>query len=107
MSKRNIEANETDAQDAADEEAATFVTANDTEPVVYCGPNVPKGNLLSMAVFKGGLPGNVSRLIVKIPEIGGLIVPVSKLAETRKKIETQGTEENRLNQMVLSLREGI
>jgi hypothetical protein len=77
------------------------------EPVIYCGPNIPKGNLLSMAVFRGGMPGNIQRMIEKIPEIGGLIVPVSRLADTRKKIAAHGSEENRLNQVILAAREGI
>jgi hypothetical protein len=77
------------------------------EPVIYCGPNIPKGNLMSMAVFRGGIPGNIERLIEKIPEIGGLIVPVSQLAGVKKKIAVQGSEENRLNQVILAAREGI
>ena len=77
------------------------------EPVIYCGPNIPKGNLLSMAVFRGGLPGNVQKLAEKIPEINGLIVPVSQMADMKKKIAVQGTEENRLNQVILTARGGI
>ena len=89
------------------EQSSTAAAANRAEPVVYCGPNIPKGNLLSMAVFRGGLPGNIQRLTEKIPEIGGLIVPVSRLANVKKKIAEQGSEENRLNQVILAAREGI
>jgi hypothetical protein len=60
-----------------------------------------------MAVFRGGLPGSVQRLAEKIPEIGGLIVPVSQLAGVKKKIAEHGSEENRLNQVILAAREGI
>jgi hypothetical protein len=111
------EVNAADASEFQDGNADLAAAAEppdgaETEPlgrsaVVYCGPNIPKGNLLSMAVFRGGLPGNVQRLKEKIPEIGGLIVPVGQLADTKKKIEIQGTEENRLNQVILAAREGI
>ena len=88
-------------------EEPAAVAPNRAEPVVYCGPNIPKGNLLSMAVFRGGLPGSVQRLAEKIPEIGGLIVPVSQLAGVKKKIAEHGSEKNRLNQVILAAREGI
>ena len=89
------------------EQSGAVSAANSAEPVVYCGPNIPKGNLPSMAVFRGGLPGNVRRLAEKIPEIDKLIVPVSRLSDVRKKIAERGSEENRLNQVILAAREGI
>ena len=89
------------------EQLGTAAAAHRAEPVVYCGPNIPKGNLLSMSVFRGGLPGNVRRLAEKIPEIGVLIVPVGQLPDVRKKIAEHGSEENRLNQVILAAREGI
>lgn len=94
---------------AAQDERAGAVPAapGRAEPVIYCGPNIPKGNLMSMAVFRGGIPGNIQRLVEKIPEIGGLIVPVSQLADVKKKIADKGSEENRLNQVILAAREGI
>jgi hypothetical protein len=113
MSKKNgFEPNEENIAGASvQEEQADVIPAVPpaarTKPVIYCGPNIPKGNLMSMAVFRGGIPGNIGRLIEKIPEIGGLIVPVNQLADVRKKIAVQGSEENRLNQVILAAREGI
>jgi hypothetical protein len=57
-----------------------------------------------MSVYRGGLPANVTALAKEIPEINKLIVPVSKLGETRKKTDTPGTEENRLYQTILRSR---
>jgi hypothetical protein len=73
------------------------------EPVVYCGPTLPR-KLVSMSVYRNGLPANIAALAGEIPEIGRLIVPVSHLSETRKKAETPGTEENRLYQAILRSR---
>jgi hypothetical protein len=70
-------------------------------PVVYCGPSLPGSKMISMAVYRGGLPPHVTALMEKIPEIGRLIVPVDKLNDTRTKAATPGTEENRLHQMIL------
>ncbi|MDR1578728.1 MAG: hypothetical protein LBS35_00090 [Synergistaceae bacterium] len=89
------------------EQAEQMPPAVRAEPVIYCGPNIPKGNLMSMAIFRGGLPGHIERLTEKIPEIIGLTVPVSRLADVKKKIAVQGSEENRLNQVILSAREEI
>jgi hypothetical protein len=126
MSKRNtfeptepIETTEVESQneenilgavvqaESAELPSAVPIAPNRAEPVIYCGPNIPKGNLLSMAVFRGGIPGNVQRLVEKIPEISRMIVPVSQLADTKKKIAEHGSEENRLNQVILAAREGI
>jgi hypothetical protein len=73
-------------------------------PLIYCGPSVPRAKIVSMSLYRGGLPKNISALIEKYPEIGKLIVPVTELAATQKKISTQGTEENRLFQSVLAQR---
>jgi hypothetical protein len=103
---------ETEAADgiestANDNAITDSISPPPNEPVIYCGPSLPKAKIIAMVVFRGGLPQNILSLIEKVPEIGKLIVPVSKLNETRKKIETMGTEENRLYQVVLSSREVI
>ncbi|MDR1516253.1 MAG: hypothetical protein LBS45_11215 [Synergistaceae bacterium] len=74
------------------------------EPVIYCGPSVPKGKIISGALYRGGLPKNIEAIVEKVPEIGRLIVPVGKLAETQRKTAVAGTEENRLYQVILSRR---
>ncbi|MDR3353685.1 MAG: hypothetical protein LBO21_01450 [Synergistaceae bacterium] len=74
------------------------------EPLIYCGPSLPRAKIISGSLYRGGLPKNIEALIGKIPEIGRLTVPVSKLAETQRKISEQGTEENRLYQAISSRR---
>lgn len=86
------------------QDAAGNAPASPREPVIYCGPSVPKGKIISGSLYRGGLPKNIEAMIGKIPEIGKLIVPVGKLAETQRKIAVAGTEENRLYQAVLSRR---
>lgn len=76
------------------------------ETVVYCGPTLPRAKLISMSVFKNGLPDYVKRQIETCPEIGRLIVPVEELVEMKKQIAIKGTEENRLYQVVFSTRGG-
>lgn len=76
------------------------------ETVIYCGPTLPRAKLVSMSVFKNGLPEYVQRQIEACPEIDKLIVPISSLAETRTLIGVRGTEENRLYQAISSARGG-
>ncbi|MDR3280942.1 MAG: hypothetical protein LBT23_10550 [Synergistaceae bacterium] len=75
-----------------------------TEPLVYCGPSLPGARLVTMSVFKGGLPPRVTALIEGKPEIGRMIVPASRVHETRSRASIQGTEENRLYQAILTTR---
>ena len=70
------------------------------EQVIYCGPAIPRGGLGAFAVFIGGVPDFVRKLIDQCPEIGGLIVPVGQLAVTRAAVSKKGTEEHRLFEAV-------
>ena len=75
------------------------VAPQNVEPVIYCGPTLPK-KLISMTIYRGGLPANIEALAKEIPEIRKMIVPVTRLNEMRTKIDTPGTEENRLYQVL-------
>lgn len=81
-------------------------TVADAASVIYCGPTLPKAQLVSLSIFRGGLPKYVQDLIAKTPEIGRLIVPVDKLAPTQQRTRTPGTEEHRLYQAILASRRG-
>lgn len=83
------------------------IVADTPETVIYCGPNLPRAQIISASVYRGGLPANITALIEKIPEVGKLIVPVAALDETRRKVATQGTEENRLYQAILAKRSEV
>ncbi len=81
--------------------------AKKAEALIYCGPNLPRAKIIINSVYRNGLPPNIAALVEKIPEIGKLLVPVSALNETRKRIATQGTEENRLYQAILAKRRDV
>lgn len=67
-----------------------------SEPQIYIGPNIVAFGLMRFHVYRGGLPLTVRKAVEKIPEIAGLIVPVSELEEMRQKIDKAGTNEARL-----------
>jgi hypothetical protein len=74
------------------------------EPVIYCGPSLPRAKIISGSLYRNGIPKNIEAMMGKIPEVGKLTVPVTKLAETQRRIDIQGSEENRLYQAVFGRR---
>ena len=60
-------------------------------PMVYVGPTLPNGLLARFTVFSGGdyLP-HIKELREKSPAFRGLFVPVSRLSQAKKDVETQG-----------------
>ncbi|GHV50420.1 hypothetical protein FACS1894216_02580 [Synergistales bacterium] len=87
--------------------APPVVGTQPSEPLVYCGPTLPRAKILTMSVYKNGLPDHVTALVQEKPEIGKLIVPVSMMSGARKRTDTPGTEEHRLYHAILSSREAI
>ena len=63
-----------------------------TGPQVYCGPTV-RGVAKQYTVYSGGIPEELTRFIQAHPEAAGLVVPVEKFAQTRRRMETAGTAE--------------
>ena len=59
----------------------------------YCGPTV-KGIAPQYTVFVDGLPEKLKEKVEQVPLLNALIVPLDKLAETRVKIDQEGTREN-------------
>ncbi|GHV18180.1 hypothetical protein FACS189425_06220 [Clostridia bacterium] len=73
---------------AANSRAATAPVKS--QSYVYAGPALPTGELKNNAILKGTLDSikeAYSDVIEKYPHIGHLVVPVSKLAETREKLK--------------------
>lgn len=66
-----------------------------TQAVAYVGPDIKKV-AINGTVYTGGLPKALEEKIEKVPAIKGLIVPISKLAETGVAIATKGTALNNL-----------
>lgn len=63
-----------------------------TEPVVYCGPNIP--HVARSFTAYAETPAALSEHSAKCPAISALIVPVSDMAETRRALKTPGTKES-------------
>ena len=63
------------------------------EPVIYCGPDVPKLGVKKYAVYSGEMSSAMKYAMKEIPEIGKLIVKSSELEETRGLISVKGTAE--------------
>lgn len=78
-----------EVQENQTEQAAAQVQA----PVAYCGPTI-KGIAPQYTVFVDGLPDKLKEKVEQVPLLNALIVPLDKLAETRVKIDQEGTREN-------------
>ena len=81
----------TEKKTTAAQEAQTLAEAVGT--VAYCGPTV-KGIAPQYTVFVDGLPEKLKEKVEQVPLLNALIVPLDKLAETRVKIDQEGTREN-------------
>ena len=81
----------TEKKTTAAQEAQTPAEAVGT--VAYCGPTV-KGIAPQYTVFVDGLPEKLKEKVEQVPLLNALIVPLDKLAETRVKIDQEGTREN-------------
>lgn len=60
---------------------------------VYCGPTI-RGVAKQYTVFENGLPAKLAELAEQKPVLKALIVPVSKFATTRERVERVGTAES-------------
>lgn len=70
--------------------------------LVYCGPSI-RNVARQYTVYCGGkLPGALRAFLDKNPEARGLLVPVERFAETRKRLEVRGTAEAVLFEKVKS-----
>ena len=81
----------TEKKTTAAQEAQTPAEA--VGAVAYCGPTV-KGIAPAYTVFVDGLPEKLKEKVEQVPLLNALIVPLDKLAETRVKIDQEGTREN-------------
>ena len=61
-------------------------------PCVYCGPSV-RGVARQYTTYQGGIPDPLKEFIKEHPAVRGLIVPASRFAIVRKRLETRGTAE--------------
>ena len=66
-------------------------TTKKRETVVYCGPDIP--HVARSFTTYAEIPEALSEEIAKCPTISALIVPISKMAETRRALKKTGTRE--------------
>lgn len=78
---------------SANSTKATKVKAAVTGKQVYCGPTI-HGVAKQYTVFENGLPAKLAELAEQKPVLKALIVPVSKFATTRERVERVGTAES-------------
>lgn len=70
------------------------------QPLVYCGPTVRNVARRDTVFSNGVLPKGLQNFIVRNPEAGGLVVELDRFAQVRRSIETAGTAENILFQLI-------
>lgn len=91
-----------DKEKTTAEAAVPAKTTAQPEAVAYCGPTI-KGIAAQGTVFVNGLPDKLTEKITEFPALKGLIVPRSKFAETRARVEKEGTAENILFKKAVAL----
>lgn len=69
------------------------------EPVVYCGPDIPR-TARGFTTY-AETPAPLKAHAEKCPAISALIVPLSKMADTRRALKTPGTKEAILYERIL------
>lgn len=72
--------------------------ANDSGPVVYCGPTLP-GTARQYTVYQNGIPGPLAGAVAENPALGSLILPLNRLPEARKAISGRAGPIYRLYQL--------
>ncbi|MEK3873722.1 MULTISPECIES: hypothetical protein [unclassified Paenibacillus] len=90
MSDENVKSDPVEVKKSP-KQAKTMTTK--PVPMIYVGPSLERGRLNQYTVFSGGLPVTLDDLKEKYPQLTDLIVPVSELAYTQKRIATPGTFE--------------
>ena len=68
-------------------------------PMVYCGPTV-REVARQYTVYTAGIPEALRRFLKSCPEAEGLLVPVDRFPEIRKKLETPGSAEATLYDLI-------
>lgn len=90
--ERTVSAEEINQEEGVD----AVVERKNPERLIYMGPNLPGGRLLSGQVFKGGYPPHLEQLFKETPEVKQLFFPVDKAMEALKKLKEPGSNEARL-----------
>jgi hypothetical protein len=79
------------AEQAADQPVEE---AQNTGPLIYCGPSLPGGLLRQHTVYRNGLPKYLEEHFKKCPALRQLFVPVEELSATTQAVQTAGSAES-------------
>lgn len=72
--------------------------ANDSGPMVYCGPALP-GVARQYTVYRNGIPGSLAEALAEKPVLRGLLLPLDRLPDARKAISGRAGPLYRLYQL--------
>lgn len=64
------------------------------EPLIYCGPSLPNGEMNRYKIYKNGAPKHIEDHVKKCPAISHLFIPVSQFAAAKKKLAQRGSKES-------------
>lgn len=64
------------------------------EPLIYVGPSLPNGLATKYTTFSNGIPVHLSTHFEKCPAFKQLLIPVSQLAETEKRLNDATSAES-------------
>lgn len=71
------------------------MTLTNTFRRIYVGPNISGHRLKKGTTFIGGFPSYLDEVFEACPQIKHLFVPVSRLVEAEKAVNTAGTPLNK------------
>lgn len=91
--ERTGDQEQTGNQEQTGQEQERDEFADIPNPCVYCGPSV-RGVARQYTTYQGGIPDPLKEFIKEHPAARGLIVPASRFAIVRKRLETRGTAES-------------
>lgn len=95
-----MEAKTVSIENQSAEETGIFPKNKEKEAVIYVGPPLMDGTLEQNSVFNNGIPSFLDEHLSRCPAIQTLMVPISRLSETQRKIEVQGSMENIMNAQI-------
>ena len=86
----------------SEDQESTIIPEQEEQPVIYCGPTLPRQyGLLQYGIFNG-IPDHVQQVIDQYPVIGKLIIPVDQLAQIRIAIATKGSVQSAFYQQIVA-----
>lgn len=90
-----------EVKEAQTEDTTAEKEETNEEPVVYCGPSI-RNIVRQYTVFDDGIPETLRDFFDEKPIAKTMLIPLSRLAEMRSKLEDKGTPEAVLYRQIMS-----